>query len=66
MSAAIPPLPQYALWRGTQLKYRDNFTLPLPPTPFSEANSHSSAVMESPVLQSCSLYYLLIIAQQLF
>jgi hypothetical protein len=26
MSGAIPPLPQYASWRGAQLKHRDNFT----------------------------------------
>jgi hypothetical protein len=26
MSGAIPSLPQYASWRGAQLKHRDNFT----------------------------------------
>jgi hypothetical protein len=26
MSGAIPPLPQYASWRGALLKHRDNFT----------------------------------------
>jgi hypothetical protein len=31
MSGVIPPLPNMPLWRGTQLKYRDNFNfLPLP------------------------------------
>jgi hypothetical protein len=26
MSGAIPPLPNTPLWRGAQLKHRDNFT----------------------------------------
>jgi len=26
MRAAIPPLPNTSLWRGAQLKHRDNFT----------------------------------------
>jgi hypothetical protein len=29
MGKAKPPLPQYALMLGAQLKHRNNFTLPL-------------------------------------
>jgi hypothetical protein len=29
MRGTIPPLPNTPLWRGAQLKHRDNFTLPL-------------------------------------
>jgi hypothetical protein len=32
MRGAMPPLPQYALWRGAQLKeHRDKFTFQLHP-----------------------------------
>jgi hypothetical protein len=30
MCVATPPLPPVALWRGAQLKHRDNFTFTLP------------------------------------
>jgi hypothetical protein len=68
MSGAIPPLPQYASWRGAYLKHRDNFTFSqLPPyiihTHLSFTNgqykNQLSEMSQAPTADSLSPYTLL-------
>jgi hypothetical protein len=50
MHGAITPLPQYALWRGTQFKKSKGTTLPLP-LPYGATNLYQKNSASMPTTQ---------------